>query len=38
MGRRMTNLIDPFNNSFDLIALAAGNYDRIDYVRGILDF
>ncbi|WP_089942411.1 VOC family protein [Candidatus Entotheonella palauensis] len=29
---RMANLMDPFDNPFDLIELASGGYDRIDYV------
>ena len=33
---RMANLVDPFNNPFDLIELAPGGYDRIDYVRDVL--
>ena len=35
---RMANMVDPFNNPFDLIELAPGGYDRIDYVRDMLRF
>jgi hypothetical protein len=34
----MANMVDPFNNPFDLIELAAGGYDRIEYVRDVLGF
>jgi predicted enzyme related to lactoylglutathione lyase len=30
---RMANMVDPFDNPFDLIELASGGYDRIDYVH-----
>lgn len=30
---RMANMLDPFGNPFDLIELAAGGYDRIQYPR-----
>jgi predicted enzyme related to lactoylglutathione lyase len=35
---RMANMVDPFNNPFDLIELASGGYDRIEYVRDVLRF
>jgi hypothetical protein len=35
---RMANMIDSFNNPFDLIELASGGYDRIEYVRDVLCF
>jgi len=30
---RMANMVDPFDNPFDLIELSIGGYDRIDYVH-----
>ena len=30
---RMANMIDPFGNPFDLIELATGGYDRIQYAH-----
>lgn len=30
---RMANLMDPFDNPFDLIEMAPGGYDQIRYVR-----
>ena len=30
---RMANMIDPFDNPFDLVELASGGYDRVDYVH-----
>ena len=30
---RMANMIDPFDNPFDLIEMSPGGYDRIDYVH-----
>jgi predicted enzyme related to lactoylglutathione lyase len=30
---RMANMVDPFGNPFDLIELATGGYDRIQYAH-----
>ncbi len=30
---RMANMVDPFGNPFDLIEMAPGGYDRIQYLK-----